>query len=83
MLSHDRVARFQLHFFLRERLLQIVRRDDVAALQHVHILSARHVDQHAARHDVRNFLDAQFWEALSPPAVKSLLPPSRNSCHDS
>jgi hypothetical protein len=59
----DGVARLQVHVLPLQRLLQVLHGDLVRVAEHVHALERRHVDEHTARHQGADLLDAELAEA--------------------
>ena len=60
-------------FGFGQRLLQIVRRDDVGGRKQVDALEARNIDQHAAGHQAADVLDAELVESAARPDVAELV----------
>ena len=67
--QHD-IALLQRHVLACQRVLEVLARDPVLVGQHVQTLGRCHVNQHAARHQWREFLNAR---ALPTPITQMLV----------
>ena len=61
--DEDGVARLQRHVLLLERALEVLDRDLVGVAEHLDALEAGDVDQHAARDQRADLVDAELGEA--------------------